>query len=149
MQREFWMRPYGKWRKVSLTSTEMSCSLPSVLLFISSPLWRFSQAVMAILQAISWLFLRICTMKGHLCNLKAEANCFVGYWVPTGREGLNCSGHTELTFALPAAGNDGEHSGSWSEFVSFCWSGALVSPSLNYHKSFTTINKRGTNAHHT
>lgn len=105
MQREVWMWPYGKWRKVSLTSSEMPCSFPPALLFISFPLWNFLQVVVAIPCAVSWLLLRICAMKGHFCNLKTKPNCFVGYRDPSGTESLNWSGHVGLTFAQQREGS--------------------------------------------
>lgn len=129
MQREFWMWPYGKWRKVSLTSTEMPCSFPPALLFISFPLWSLLQVAVAIPCAVSWLLLRIYAMKGHFCNLKTKPNCFVGYRDPSGTEGLNWSGHAGLTFAQQREGSPFQGwwmpHGSQMGFLSFCWSKAL------------------------
>ena len=79
-------------------ATEMTCSFPPALLFISSPLWGFLKVIMAISSVISWLLLRIYAMKGHFCHLKTKPHCFEGYRGPPGRAGVPLSSQVHSPF---------------------------------------------------
>lgn len=94
--------------KVSLTLTQMPCSLTlsSLFVYFFLPFGTICKSLgQYIPYAISWVLLRNYAMKDHLYNLKTKPNCGVDYIRSPGRERLTGSGLAGLTFAQQTVGS--------------------------------------------